>query len=201
LRGRLAIIVISTVLLLGNSGFYTTPTFGGGTSFTFDGGPGGTGQDWNTAANWSPDGLPTAATDAIFIPPTFDVNINSPVVVQVGDPSQGATLTLVSGSTLTIIDGATLNHFAQSIGTIRVDPGSTLTVEGDLNNNFPAEIIVVGLLVVTSTGTLTTDGPISGSGDMEVCGTLNDSSGGLVTVNQVACSAGAPVGSLSIPLD
>jgi len=201
LRGRLTIIAISTVLLLGNSGFYTTPTFGGSSTFIFDGGPGGTGQDWNTAANWDLDALPSS-TDPTIIPPTFDVNINSPDVVQVGDISQDASLTLVSGSTLTIKDGATLNHFALSTSLIRIDPGSTLTVDGDFNNNSPADIFVLGLLVVTDTGSFVSFGDILGTGEIQCVGNGTfDQQGTIAGTITVTDCGGAAVGSISIPLD
>ena len=199
MRGRLAIIAISTVLLLGNSGFNFYPAYGA--TFIFDGGPGGTGQDWNTAANWDLDALPSS-TDGTIIPPTFDVNINSPDVVQVGEIFEDASLTLVVGSTLTIKDGATLNQFAQSIGSIRIDPTSTLTVDGDFNNNSPAEIIVAGLLVVTDTGSFVSFGDIIGDGEIQCVGNGTfDQQGTIAGTITVTDCGGAAVGSISIPLD
>jgi len=209
LRGNIAIIAISTVLLLGYTGFNTSPVFGGGGNecqdlqsldICFDG---DTDQDWNTAANWGPlDGIPSSA-DRIGIgynpdsttSVSFDVNINSPNTVMLEDSS--GHLEIKGGSTLTVKDGATLDNSASP--TIVVHTGATLTVDGLLLNQATGVITVDGLLVVTGTGTLTNFGNIAGTGDLEVCGTLIDT--GTITVNQVACSAGAPVGSVSIPLD
>jgi len=192
-------------------GFNFIPVYGGGGGgiFDFDG---DTDQDWNTPANWNPFGVPSAG-DTINIgtlspgPPFFDVNIGdgtSPgVLVTIGDGGflcEG-TLDINDGSTLTVKEFSTLVHDPGNCLTITVPFGATLTIDGTLTNNAgsPSNIVVGGLLVISSTGILNNFGSISGTGDLEVCGTLIDT--GTITVNQVACSAGAPVGSTSIPLD
>ena len=123
-------------------------------------------------------------------------------MVQVGDISQDASLTLVSGSTLTIKNGAILNHFALSTSLIRIDPGATLTVDGVFNNNSPADIFVLGLLVVTDTGSFVSFGDILGSGEIQCVGNGTFDQLGTIagTVTVTGCG-GAPVGSISIPLD
>jgi len=79
-----------------------------GTALTWDGGPGGTGRAWETAANWNPDQVPVAAD-------TLQINSNSsqanPVVIATA-PAVATSLTLgYSGQTgyLAISNNLTLS--------------------------------------------------------------------------------------------
>jgi len=203
LRGRLVVIAWSMVLVLSSVVIYLSPAYGGSAVVTFDGlcTPTCDPQDWFTAENWDSDLIPTtfeAATigDPNPIEPKFDVNIYSPNTVNIENPS--GSLDIFDGNTLTIKDGATLNHFTAQ--TITVKSGATLTVDGLLSND-DASMIVDGILVVTSTGTLdnTGSGTITGTGVIENCGGAINGAG--ISISIVACSAGAAVGSTSIPLD
>ncbi len=206
LRGRLVVIALSMVLVLSNVGIYVSPAYGGTSVVTFDGlcTPTCDPQDWFTAENWDFDSIPTTFENIIIgdpnpIEPKFDVNIYSPNTVSIEQPS--GSLELFDGNTLTIKDGATLNHFTAQ--TITVKSGATLTVDGLLSNDDASMIIVDGILVVTSTGTLdnTGSGTITGTGVIEDCGgTINDLGAG-ISISIVACSAGASVGSISIPIE
>jgi len=204
LRGRLVVIALSMVLVLSSVGIYLSPAYGGTSVVTFDGlcTPTCDPQDWFTAENWDFDSIPTTFENIIIgdpnpIEPKFDVNIYSPNTVSIEQPS--GSLDLYDGNTLTIKDGATLNHLVAI--TITVHPGATLTVDGLLSNDDASMIIVDGILVVTSTGTLdnTGSGTITGTGVIENCGGAINGAG--ISVSIVACSAGASVGSTSIPLD
>jgi len=205
MRGRLAVIALSMVLVLSSVGIYLSPVYGGSATVTFDGlcTPTCDPQDWFTAENWDTDLIPLndeaiLIGDSNPIEPKFDVNIYSPNTENILHPS--GSLYIFDGNTLTIKDGATLNHFA--IQTITVESGATLTVDGILSNNF-ASMIVDGILVVTATGTLDNinSGTITGTGVIEDCGgTINDPGAG-ISISIVACSAGAAVGSTSIPID
>jgi len=225
LRGNLAIIAISTVLLLGNTGFYTTPVFGGGLfectdiqgfDTCFDGGPGGTGQDWNTSANWGPiDGIPFNFNNIGIgyntqdnTPVSFNVNIGdgfSTDQVVIGDGSFG-DLQINGGSTLTIREFASLDHTPNLAETITVNSLATLTVEGIFNNGFSlgdsATLIINGLVVITDTGVLENFGSIFGTGEIQCVGngTFNDNGSTAGSITVTGCG-GAAVGSISIPLD
>ena len=194
------------VLVLSSVVIYLSPAYGGSAVVTFDGlcTPTCDPQDWFTAENWDSDLIPTtfeAATigDPNPIEPKFDVNIYSPNTVTIEQPS--GSLDIFDGNTLTIKDGATLNHFVAF--TITVFSGATLTVDGLLSNDDASMIIVDGILVVTSTGTLdnTGSGTITGTGVIEDCGGTIIDPGAGISISIVACSAGASVGSTSIPLD
>jgi len=194
------------VLVLSSVVIYLSPAYGGSAVVTFDGlcTPTCDPQDWFTAENWDGDQIPTtfeAATigDPNPIEPKFDVNIYSPNTVTIEQPS--GSLDIFDGNTLTIKDGATLNHFVAL--TITVFSGATLTVDGLLSNDDASMIIVDGILVVTSTGTLdnTGSGTITGTGVIEDCGGTIIDPGAGISISIVACSAGASVGSTSIPLD
>ena len=89
-----------------------TPTMGayeGSTALTWDG---STDSDWNTAANWTPETVPTASAN-VTIP---DVT-NDPVVNQAtGTP-------------------AVCNNLTITTGIVTIAPGKALTVNGTLTNN------------------------------------------------------------------
>jgi len=226
LRGNLAIIALSTVLLLGNTGFYTTPVFGGGVidcqdtfgfDTCFDGGPGGTGQDWNTAANWWPIdvvpsdfnnigiGYDTAGTGSVSFDVTIGDGISAIPPVVIGDGSFG-DLQINGGSTLTIRELASLNHTPNLAETITVNSLATLTVEGIFNNGFSlgdsATLIINGIVVITGNGVLENFGSIFGTGEIQCVGngTFNDNGSTAGSITVTGCG-GAAVGSISIPLD
>jgi len=193
------------VLVLSSVGIYLSPAYGGSSVVTFDGlcTPTCDPQDWFIAENWDGDLIPNdfeaiLIGDSNPVEPKFDVNIYSPNTVGIQPPS--GSLLIFDGNTLTIKDGATLNHF--TLQTITVESGATLTVDGLLSNIF-ASMIVDGILVVTATGTLDniSGGTITGTGVIEDCGgTINDPGTG-ISISIVACSAGAAVGSISIPIE
>jgi len=194
------------VLVLSSVGIYVSPAYGGTSTVAFDGlcTPTCDPQDWFTAENWEFNSIPTPFENILIgdpspIEPKFDVNIYSPNTVSIEQPS--GSLELFDGNTLTIKDGATLNHFVAF--TITVHPGATLTVDGLLSNDDASMIIVDGILVVTSTGTLdnTGSGTITGTGVIEDCGGTIIDPGAGISISIIACSAGAAVGSYSIPLN
>ena len=89
--------------------------------------------------------------------------------------------------------------------TLTIDPGVTLIVEagGEFRPLSLSNVQLDGLLVLdegSPGGTLNNDGNIFGIGEIEECGDLNNNLG-TISVNIIPCSAGAPVGSISIPID
>jgi len=219
LRGKLAIIAVSAVLLLGNIALYTIPAYGGGFPVVFDGGPTGNGQDWFTGENWNPD-FDFLCNYCFFEigsispgPPFFNVNIGdgtSPgVIVTIGDTGSGS-LEIFDQNSLTIKEFSTLNHIGIIALTITVNNGATLTIDGILNNGIasPEDATIningpTGKIVITSTGVLNHDfGSILGDGEIECVGggTFNENAFVAGTITITGCG-GAPVGSISIPID
>ena len=74
--------------------------------------------DWNTAANWTPVGLP-AATDIIHIPICTNAPINNDLLI-----ACGGSVTLNAGSRLT------LNGIISNNGTLTLETGATLVQNG-----------------------------------------------------------------------
>jgi len=214
LRGNLTIIAISTVLLLGYTGFNTAPVFGGGGTdcslffdICFDGGPGGTGQDWNTAVNWDPDIEPFDNSDigigydTVDINPVFfDVIITSPNLVFI-DFAGGGRLEINTGSTLTVENGADFDHLSGD--TIVVHTGAEIFVDGNMFNGDGGTMTIDGKVTVGDTGLFTNDlSFIDGNGEIECIGNGTFDQLGTVagTVTVTGCG-GAAVGSISIPID
>ncbi|MEN9987510.1 MAG: RemA [Bacteroidota bacterium] len=79
-------------------------------------------SDWNTASNWSPNGIPSI-TSQIYIPNCPHSPLKSSLTI-----ACGGSVTLASGSNLTI-DGAITNN-----GILTVETGATLVQTG-LGNN------------------------------------------------------------------
>ena len=116
-----------------------------GVSYTWDG---STDANWNTAENWTPEGVPEAA-DIVTIPGTGSGVTNWPVVNETpAIPAVCKYLTIESGAVLTIA------------------AGKALTVNGNLANNAG----ITGLVVKsdgTGTGSLKILGSVSGGATIE----------------------------------
>jgi len=115
---------------------------------------------WNTAANWNPAGVPTAADD-LTIPFAVTVSINN----------GGNGL----ANSLTITSGATINRGGGRVMT--VTGGITVTPSGNVTINVP---FTAASLTKTGSGTLTLTGlSLSGAG-AEVSGAVNVTGGTLL---------------------
>jgi hypothetical protein len=112
-------------------------------------------QDWNTAANWTPNQVPTASTDGLI--PGTGVRFY-PIVPATGAATRN--LTLVGPGTLT-----------QSAGTLTVT--GNLTSSGAITKS-AGTIAVTG--EVSTSGTLTQSG-----GDISVGSNLTNTSSGTIT--------------------
>ena len=163
---------------------------------TWDGGAGS--SSWNTAANWSPDGVPTSADD---------VCIGAGVTI---GPSVGAaarTFQVLSSGSLTIVSGSTLN--VAGPGPSSIDAGAFLTVEGSLQGSSP--LIFAGSMVLSGDSTIsvpvtnTATGVItkSSTGTTILSGSLTNA--GAVHVDagtlQLTGTSGSASGSLAIALN
>ena len=94
-------------------------------------------SDWNTAANWTPNAIPTSTSD-VSIP---DVTTNPMVNQPAASPAQCNNITIQAGAVLTI------------------NTGKALTVNGTLTNNAGTAGLVVkssGSLIEHSSGVSTT---------------------------------------------
>ena len=130
---------------------------------TWVGGAAGKTNDWNTAANWSPTGVP-AALDAPIIPGSLAVY---PIVTATAS-NPIKNLTINSGASLTIAAGGSLSMSGNiaAAGTLTISGGTLLTPGGNLG--------VDGALKVTS-GTVAVR-------DMGGAGTVT-MSGGTLQIN------------------
>jgi hypothetical protein len=117
-------------------------------SFTWDG---STNTNWNTAANWTPEGVPAAA-DIVVIPGTGSGVTNWPVVNEApATPAVCTDLTIESG------------------GILAIAAGKALTVNGTLTNNAAASGFTI-----ESGGSLITNGTITNNGIINLKRTASD---------------------------
>jgi hypothetical protein len=96
--------------------------------------------DWNTAANWTPDAVPTEY-DSIHIPMCTNYPINGSLTI-----ACGGSVTLDAWSKLT------LNGIISNNGTLNIEDGATLVQTGNGNN--------------TGTGAYQVNQSITGSGGL-----------------------------------
>jgi len=89
---------------------------------TFDGGPGGTGTEWKTAANWSSDTKPTSTDDAV-IPVGFtvkvdeDANVNNLTVAGVLEPNGSSSRVMTIERDLTVSAGGEIHYTDSDLGS------------------------------------------------------------------------------------
>jgi T5SS/PEP-CTERM-associated repeat protein len=81
----------------------------------------GDGVNWDDPDNWSPSGVPTAASDAIFDGGPYTINVSSAAVADELQTMEGTNVTLTGGNTLTLSGNTTLRG-----GELTID-GSTIT--------------------------------------------------------------------------
>ncbi|RPH69235.1 MAG: hypothetical protein EHM78_16040, partial [Myxococcaceae bacterium] len=148
---------------------------------------------WNTAANWNPAGVPTAADD-LTIPFAVTISVNN----------GGNAL----ANSLTITAGAMINRpGAANPRVMTVTAGITVTPSGNVTINVP---FTAASLTKTGSGVLTlTEQALSGAGQ-EVSGAVNVTggtlllngpntftTGGIVTVGTGAALTRADAGTLA----
>ncbi|WP_372776780.1 HYR domain-containing protein, partial [Mangrovibacterium sp.] len=101
------------------------------------------GGDWNTAATWNPDGVPTSTTD-IIIPNGYTVYINSDAVCKNLTIELGGTLVFNSANTLTVSGNFTNNGtFTKGSGTVVLN-GAGSTISGASATSFNVLTINAG---------------------------------------------------------
>jgi hypothetical protein len=101
-----------TTLLTGLAAFTAMGIVGTANAIdrTFDGGPGGTGTDWNTAANWSSDNVPNALNEKAIIPNGFTVNLDTSPTIGSLEMGETAILNIAPNASATLtIDADTLD--------------------------------------------------------------------------------------------
>jgi len=160
-----------------------------GCTSDFDGGGGG--NDWNTAANWNPDGVPTG-TSKVCIGAAFSVDhggtdtISSLANVAGILNITGGTLTVTSsvaiGGTLNIL-GGTLNAPASSITSLTINSGA-------LNFTGPTasvlDLTFNGGTLSASSGTVT----LPAAGYTHAGGTLRLNGGSVTTAGTITQTGG-----------
>ena len=117
---------------------------------------GGNGNNWDTAANWSPSTVPGSSDEAVIAASgNFTVAItNSISVGSIAINNGGASLS-VSGSGVTVSVATTVTN----VGTVLLQSGAAFSTGGDLTNS--------GSLYVNNAG--------SGGASLSVGGTLGNS--------------------------
>jgi len=144
---------------------------------------------WNTAANWNPAGIPTAADD---------LTIPFAVTVSIDNGGNGLA------NSLTITSGATINRGGGRVMT--VTGGITVTPSGNVTINVPftaASLTKTGIGTLTLTGLALSSGQeVSGAvdvtgGTLALNGGNPFTTGGTVTVGAGATLARAGAGTLS----
>ncbi len=143
----------------------------------FDGGAGAGDPNWNTAANWSDDNVPTAATEvqALDVAIGYGVVVNNPGAqakyIDVGTWTWPGKMTVANAGTLSLAE----NLF------IAQDPGVTGTVTNDGLITVTAAVYMQGGIgSLVNNGTLTSAGMILGNIATSTCTVENT---GLMNIN------------------
>ncbi len=132
---------------------------------------GATSNQWTTATNWSPAGVPGAG-DSVFVAVTSTApTLSASTTVAALVLASGAPLTIAAGATLT--DNGVLDATGGITGAGSVALGGSRTAKG----------VVTGDLAVTGSTTL--------NGTLGVGGNLTISSGGLILNGNAAAVTGA----------
>ena len=155
-----------TALMLAAPGFAA--------SIAFDGGPGGTGTDWNTAVNWSSDDFP-GVNDIAFLNGGQSVEINSaaPDIGDLNIGNGGNDDVLNIAADLTVTDSGTGNGNI-SLGTGVSGGTADLNLSGGTLTGANATI---SLSLSSSVGTMTiSGGSLALSGNLTVGSSGTDAS-------------------------
>ena len=100
---------------------------------------GATSTDWNTAANWSPSGVPSAAS--VLIPgsltryPVISSNVPSVTTVSVNSSGTGASLTISTGQVLTATGLITVNENGTVNNSGTITPGTIVFNANSIYNH------------------------------------------------------------------
>ena len=123
------LFIISVILFSTAAGFAETKTWVGGDSSK----P----TDWDTAANWSPSGVPGTGDDVTINTPSNHPAITSAVVVKSLLIDYGCFLTLGTGATFTL-SGDFTNHgtFTAGANTTVIFNGDNSQIAGSANSGF-----------------------------------------------------------------
>lgn len=129
----------------------------------------GTNGSWNTAGNWSPSGVPTAA-DEVIIPTQRTVNITGTTIIYAYSVTISGTLNMGDNSRLDVTTDFTVN----TGGIFNMPSGNglaTLVVYGNYINNgtsafWKSTVIIVGNLISPSTSTIQNNGNVVVGGNI-----------------------------------
>ena len=149
------ILIVFLFIVLVKTSFTQTATWDGSSS-----------TDWNTAANWSTNAVPTNSNDVIIPNVT-----NNPIITSSSDECHN--LTIQSGGVLTSNNGS----YKLTAASITVDDGGSLIIsDGEIECTGKADID--GLLTVSGSGAT-----LDINGELELSSTTTESiSNGNITV-------------------
>ncbi len=149
------ILIVFLFIVLVKTSFTQTATWDGSSS-----------TDWNTAANWSTNAVPTNSNDVIIPNVT-----NNPIITSSSDECHN--LTIQSGGVLTSNNGS----YKLTAASITVDDGGSLVIsDGEIECTGKADID--GLLTVSGSGAT-----LDINGELELSSTTTESiSNGNITV-------------------
>ncbi|MGL2963205.1 beta strand repeat-containing protein [Flavobacterium sp. RSB2_4_14] len=170
------VFILFCLFFVGNA-FGQTNTWDGSSSF-----------NWNTAANWSLNLVPTSAHDVV-IPNNFDVTINTAAVCKtftINDGNRSNTVTISTGNSLTVSGAVTIGAGTGSADDKLLNVGSNIfscasisvTAPGS-NNRISGITLSTGTITVTGNitlGSTDADFTFTGSGILNVGGTMSGGS-------------------------
>jgi hypothetical protein len=151
-----------TTDIAGNTRSATSPSMGAyelPASLTWNG---SADSDWNTATNWTPNAIPTAASD-VSIP---DVTTNPMVNQPAASPAQCNNITIEAGAVLTINTGkaltisGTLTNNAETAGLVVKSGGSLITNTAGVNATVETDIVNTDFHFISSPIASTTFGNV-----------------------------------------
>ncbi len=138
---------------------------------TWVGGASGAPNDWGTAANWSPSGVPVS-NDDVTIPAT-----NSFPILTNGQSFTVRSLTVQSGATLTINSGASLDA-----------SGGSPVITGTINTAGTLNFGTRNINNAVNTGTINVSGGTVTAADVNATALNFNISGGSVNVNNYSAN-------------
>ena len=180
LKANVAKLMLLLVLIFGIQGISAqTKTWNGSSN-----------NNWNTAANWTPSGVP-ASTDDVLIPDDKTVTVNTAAVCKsftMGSGNNDITVTISGTNSLTVSEGIDIDNGTGIgddrfliVGTGTLSCASILIQETGNNNRDSRITVSTGTVNVTGDVTMEGNGTrnlfiFSGAGTYNIGGTMSGGS-------------------------
>jgi len=167
-----------------------------GATKTWDG---SSSNDWNTAANWTPSGVPTSLDDVI-IPNRYNVTVNTAAVCAsftINTGNRSNAITISETNSLSVTNAITINAGTGSGDNKYISVGSGTLTAGSITMANTASDNNIDCYISVSTGTINVSGNITMNGTAARnqivflgAGTLNVGGTGTISGGTISSVAG-----------